>query len=167
VSGFLVNTALATYWIAAWPRQLEVLRNIRRAMPELPPGITLILDGVCPYLGPAIVFESSWDLAGALRVVYRDRSLRADVTTGRFSIHDHGLRTRIYADSQFYPYGRDLLLFDDRRGTVLQVTDRNVARAHLSERAGCPEGIAGRGTLAFPLDDWYQNALSKGFRLWR
>src|SRR4029453_16256485 len=96
--------ALATFWIAAWQRQRQVVGNIRQALPELAPGTTLILDGVCPYLGPAIVFESSWDLAGALRVVYGDRTLHADVTTGRFSIHDDGLRTRIYHASQFSPY---------------------------------------------------------------
>jgi hypothetical protein len=167
VSGFIVNTAFSTYWIAAWPRQLEVLGHIRHALPEPPPRGTLILHGVCPYVGPAIVFESSWDLAGALRVLYRDGRLRADVTTGRFSIHDDGVRTTIYRDSQFYPYGPNLLLFDDRRGTVIELTDANVARAHLSENVRCPEGIAGRGTLMFPLDEWYRNALSKGFRPWR
>jgi hypothetical protein len=167
VSGFVINTALATFWIAAWQRQLEVVANIRQALPALAPRTTVILAGVCPYLGPAIVFESSWDLAGALQVVYRDRSLRADVTTGRFSMHDDGLRTRIYGDSRFYRYGQDLLLFDDRRETVFPVTDRSVATAHLSEPAGCPEGIAGGGALALPLDVWYQNALSKGFRPWR
>jgi hypothetical protein len=143
------------------------MRNIQQALPELASGSTVILDGVCPYLGPAIVFESSWDLAGALRGAYQDRSLRADVTTSQLSIDDDGLRTRIYSVSQFYPYGRDLLIYDDRRRTVVQVTDRNVARAYLSDQVRCPEGNPGQGTLALPLDVWYTNVTTKGFHPWR
>jgi hypothetical protein len=159
-AGFLINTALATYWIDAWPRQVQVIERIRRVLPQPQPGVTLILHGVCPYVGPAIVFESSWDLAGALRVVYRDPTLRADVTTGRFSVGDDGLETRIYTDAQFYPYDDDLLLYNDRTGTVVHVTDGNIARAHLTEHTVCAEGRPGRGTLVLPLDEWYEHLLS-------
>jgi hypothetical protein len=164
--GYFVNAAFARYWVAAWPRQLEVLAHIREALPVAPSGATLILDGACPYVGPAIVFESSWDLAGALQVMYRDRRLRADVTTGMFSLDPDGLRTRIYRDSQFYPYGRDLLLFDDRRRTLTELNSRDIAQRHVSDRARCAEGIAGRGTLAFPLDLWYHDVTVTGLRWW-
>jgi hypothetical protein len=155
VSGFVVTTALARYWIIASSTQLEVLRDIQRALPTLPTGTTLILGGVCPYVGPALVFESSWDLAGALRVVYRDPRLWADVATGRFSVHENGLRTEIYETSAFYPYSTDLLLFDRRRGTVTPLIDHTVAQAYLTERMECPDGAAGGGAVALPIDSWY------------
>jgi hypothetical protein len=162
--GFVVNTALSTFWTAAWPRQVEVLGHIGRALPELPSGTTVMLYGVCPYLGPAIVFESPWDLAGALQVLYRDSTLLGDVivdgTDGRFTVAEQGLWTQIYGDWSFYPYRRDLLLFDYRRGATLRLTDGNIARAHLSERTGCPGGVEGRGTPALPVDMWYHITFS-------
>ena len=60
VSGFVINSALSTFWVSAWPRQLEVLDDIRAAVPKMEPGTDFILHGVCPYIGPAIVFESNW-----------------------------------------------------------------------------------------------------------
>ena len=167
VSHFLVNTALSTYWAAAWPRQLAVLNDIRKALPDIPPRTTVILHGVCPYLGPAPVFESPWDLAGALQVAYRDPTLRADVTTGRFSIGQDAISTRIYDISKSYRYGPDLLLFDHQQKTIVPLTDAQVARAQLARLTDCPAGIASGGTLVLPFDTWYRNLEAKGFRPWR
>jgi hypothetical protein len=167
LSGFVINTALSTFWISAWPRQLQVLGDIRRALPVIAPRTTLILHEVCPYVGPAIVFESSWDLAGALQVIYRDQTLRADVTTGRFSIGDNGLSTRIYDKSRSYRYGHDLLLFNEQRQTAVWLTDSGMARSQLAAPPTCPESIPGRGTIALPLDAWFRTAEVKGFRPWR
>ena len=167
VSDFLVNTALSTYWVAAWPRQLAVLNDIRKALPEIPPGTTVILHGVCPYLGPAPVFESPWDLTGALQVGYRDPTLQGDVTTGHFSIGQDAISTRIYDISKSYHYGPDLLLFDHQQKTVVPLTNAEVARAQLVRSTSCPAGIASRGTLVLPFDTWYRNLEAKGFRPWR
>jgi hypothetical protein len=163
VSGFVVNSAFATFWIDAWQRQLEVVANIRQTLPALAPGTTLILDGVCPYIGPAIVFESSWDLAGALRVAYRDRSLRADVIAGNVRIGEDGVWTQLYGTSYFYPYGNNLLLFEHSGKTVRRLTNARLARTYISEHRSCPEGAEGRGALMLPVDLLYGNA----FRGWR
>ena len=135
----------------------------RVALPKLESGTDFILDGVCPYIGPAIVFESNWDLAGALRIIYRDRTLRADVTTGDLSIGEDGLRTHLFLKSYFHPYGDNLLLFDYSKRIVHRLTDVGIARSYLSERVRCPAGAAGRGALILPMDEWYGN----GFRPWR
>ncbi len=76
----LVVRALGMYWVAAWPLQERVLAEIQAAIPELPSGSTVLVHGICPYVGPAIVFESYWDVAGAVQVRYRDPTLEADVT---------------------------------------------------------------------------------------
>lgn len=163
VSSFVINSALSTFWVAAWPRQLEVLNDIRGAAPKIDPGTDFILHGVCPYIGPAIVFESNWDLAGAIKIIYRDRTLGADVTTGDFTIGQDGLRTQLYSKSYFHPYGDKLLLFDHSSRTVHRLTNADQAQRYLSERPTCPGGAEGRGTLILPVDVLY----SKGFRPWR
>jgi len=163
LSGFIVNSAVSDFWVSSWRRQLDVLNDVRVAVPKMESGTDFILDGVCPYIGPAIVFESNWDLAGALRIIYRDRTLRADVTTGDLSIGEDGLRTQLYGKSYFHPYGDKLLLYDYTKRSLRRLTDAGNARSHLFERVRCPAGAAGRGALILPVDVWYGN----GFRPWR
>jgi hypothetical protein len=163
VSGFVINSALSGFWVSAWRRQLEVLDDIRGAVPKMEHGTDFILHRVCPYIGPAIVFESTWDLAGALRIVYRDGTIRADVTALDFNIEEDGLRTQLYGKSYSHAYKDNLLLFDDGTRIVRRLTNAGDARRYLSESAGCPQGVAGRGALVLPVDLWYE----KGFRPWR
>jgi len=163
LSGFIINSAISGFWVSSWRRQVDVLNDVRVAVPKLESGTDFILDGVCPYIGPAIVFESNWDLAGALRIIYRDRTLRADIATGDLSIGEDGLRTHLFLTSYFHPYGDNLLLFDDSKRIVHRLTDASIARRYLSERVSCPAGAAGRGALILPMDEWYGN----GFRPWR
>ena len=40
----------------------RVLASTQQRFPAMPPNSTLLLDGVCPYAGPAVVFEANWDL---------------------------------------------------------------------------------------------------------
>ena len=167
VSGFVINTALSTFWIAAWSRQLQILDEIQRVLSVAPPRTTLILHQVCPYIGPAIVFESSWDLAGALQVIYRDPTLRADVTSGQFSAWDDGLSTRIYDKVSKYRYGQDVLLFKHQQRIAVPLTNSRVARAELAGPTNCPESSAGRGAVELPIDSWYRKAEISGFRPWR
>ncbi|MDI6772973.1 MAG: hypothetical protein QME77_10375 [bacterium] len=92
-AGLLINNAIARFWIAAYEKQQLVLADIRRHIPTLPSHSTLILDEVCPYVGPGIVFESSWDLTGALRMLYGDMTLQADVTSARLGVGKDGITT--------------------------------------------------------------------------
>ena len=158
-SGFWSTGISNRVWIAAWPSQLEILDKMQRTLPRPRPGTTLILYGSCPYLGPAIVFESPWDFAGARKVLYRDPTLAGDVLDdsrgGRFGIAEDGLWTRLYGESRSYPFGPDLLLFDYRAEKIRPLTDRASAVAALSKPTGCPQGIEGGGTISLPLDTWY------------
>jgi hypothetical protein len=166
VSGFVVNAALSKHWRAAWLLQLEVLHDIKRGLPTIPSGTTLILDGVCPYLGPAIVFESSWDLQGALRVMYRDSTLLADVVTGRLSKGPQGLSTRHYNVVRLYPYGPDLILFSRTQRTTVRLINADVARTELGSPTACPDGVPGRGTIVLPFDHWFERAGIAGLNPW-
>ena len=111
-SGFLCINTLASMWAGAYRQEQEVLADIQSRFPTLPAGSTLLLDGVCPYVGPAIVFESSWDLEGALRTSYRNPTLKANVISPRIKIEEDGLSTHLYSESFRYPYGEKLLLYN-------------------------------------------------------
>ena len=167
-SGFLVTNALASFWGPAWDREREVLAGIRAELPRISPGSTLIVHGICPYIGPAVVFESPWDLAGALQVAYRDPSLAGDVTTANIVVGRAGLTTTIYGRSTTYPYSERLLLFDRVRGRVISLSNEQVARQYFAtlprnEFRGCP-GEAGEGALVFPFDRLYAKLEQRGFR---
>ena len=160
LAGFLVNNALAVSWTTAWPEERTVLEEIRAALPSLPSNSTLILHGVCPYVGPAIVYESNWDLAGALQAAYGDPTLKADVTTSNMVVEPYGLVTRIYSQTRVYPYGDRLLLFDYEGRRVLSLGDARAAVRYLGGNhpqppRGCPGGSPGRGSQIFPIDHLY------------
>jgi hypothetical protein len=153
--GFVVNDALAEDWSTAWARQRAAIAGIRTALPELPSRTTVLLHGVCPYVGPGVVFETRWDVQGLLRILYEDDTLRGDVTSQQLAIRRRGLVTRAY-DAKFYPYASDLLLVDAARGVVKPLTSARVAdeylRAHPASASHCPTGLPGYGTLVFPMD---------------
>jgi hypothetical protein len=68
--GVMVQLSIANSWSLAWNRQQEVYGQLRQALPTLVPGDQVLLFGLCPYLGPAPVFTSSWGLTDRLRLDY-------------------------------------------------------------------------------------------------
>jgi hypothetical protein len=159
LSGFLILNGLAANWAEAWDRQQATLADIGTNLPALEPGTTVILDGTCPYVGPAIVFESNWDLAGALETRYGDPTVRADVTSANLTVGEDGLSTRLYLDHvAHYAYDRRLLVFDARDSTLRPLPDARSARAWWAARptTRCPRGGAGYGTISFSWDTRYR-----------
>ncbi len=168
LSGFLIVQALALTWVEAWQRQQAVLADIRASLPVLEPDTTVILDGTCSYVGPAIVFESNWDLAGALNTLYHEPTVRADVTSAGFDVGDEGVSTRLYGGlTAHYPYGPRLLVFDARGKHVRRLTNATDARTWWSarEQPDCPRGAAGYGTTLFGWDRRYRRL--ENTYLWR
>jgi hypothetical protein len=159
LSGFLIVHGLAASWAEAWERQQVLLADIGTRLPRLEPHTTIILDGVCPYIGPAIVVESNWDLAGALETLYDDPTVRADTVSANLAVDDDGLITRLYADhTAHYAYSPRLLVFDARDGVLRPLPDAQAARIWWSTRDApdCPRGTPGRGTTLFGWDGRYQ-----------
>jgi hypothetical protein len=159
LSGFLVLHGLAAQWAEAWQRQQATLADIRASLPALEPGTTIILDGTCPYVGPAIVFESNWDLAGALETRYGDPTVRADVVSANLTVGDGDVSTRLYLNhTARYGYDRRLLVFDARHSTLRPLPDARTARAWWATRRPpqCPRGAAGYGALTFSWDARYR-----------
>lgn len=140
-TGLLIINTVATFWIAAAGRQQQVLAALREQVPRLPAGANLLLDGVCPYVGPAPVFETWWDLSGALQIVYGDQSLVGDVVTPKVSLRPDGVYTRMYGDLRGpYPYDR-LLVFNVGRESLEPLPGPFVAQRYF--QATNPTGANG------------------------
>jgi len=153
-ASFAIVSRVAIDWAKAWPLQLAVLHDIRERLPKLPAGSSLILDGVCPYIGPAIVFENSDDLTGALQILYRDPKLKADVVTPRLKFGPLGVTTTTYDSVAHYPYGTDLLLFNRKENFVISLVDfattqRYFERWNPTGDGGCPPAHEGLGVRIF------------------
>jgi hypothetical protein len=148
-SGFAVLAALARDWGRAYQQELDVLSRIRQAMPDIPSRTTLFLGGVCPYVGPAVVFESSWDLAFALRLGYGDSTISADVVSDTFVPRPDRITTALYGEEYDWPYGPATILLDLRSNRVWPLTDQAAARTALAEArlpmTDCPPSREGVG----------------------
>jgi hypothetical protein len=153
--GTLTINTVALFWEAAYDQELTILSEIRQRFPTLHSETTLLLDGTCPYRGPAIVFESNWDLASALRLFYRDWTLRADVVTPNLTVTEQGISTSLYHGSlqTLYPYDH-LFIYHRVRRTSHPLPDAEAARAYFERfnpdrDSGCPQGREGDGVPVF------------------
>lgn len=143
-TGVLVTNTIAGYWQEASQRQREVLAGLRAVLPAHPSSTTVILDGTCAEIGPGIVFGTHYDLAGALQTIYRDPTIRADITTRALDVEPHRVvaSTRVYDHVEVvsYPYGRRLLLYDWRRRRSYVLPDAAAARRYAARAPAmsCP-----------------------------
>jgi hypothetical protein len=98
---------------------------------------TVILDGVCPENGPAVVFADEWDLTGALRVHYHDATLKADVAQERMRATPRALGLDMTFLGRFstrtYPYGPSLAVYDSSRGRLYRLFNRRQAARYLAD----------------------------------
>ena len=152
-SGFVITNTIASFWIAAYQQQRVILSDIESHFATLPSRSTLILDGICPYLGPGIVFEANWDLAGALRILYRESTLRANVVTPNLRMGKKGLSVWLYGEESYYPYDENLLLYNFGNKVVYRLTDAEASQRYFQsfslDRSGCPPGREGFGVTVF------------------
>lgn len=114
-AGFLVLGTLARFWIEAWGRQQAVLDGLVAVLPAPPPGATILMDGVCPFAGPAPVFAAWWDVGGAIQLRYGRPDLRGDLVTPRMRVTEDGITTTVYGRT-IGPYAYAGLLAYDHPG---------------------------------------------------
>jgi hypothetical protein len=151
VAGFIINNTIAGFWAAAYDREREVINDIRSAFSTIPEGSTLMLDGVCPYIGPAIVFDNQWDLEAALRIAYSDPGIRADIVRPNMEVGDEGLSTSSYGFWKApHPYGDGLIVYHYGEKKKYVMKDAHTAREYFEvNKTLCPEGREGYGVKAF------------------
>ena len=138
-TGVLIIGTLGSFWTSAAKKQHAVVSSIQRTAPSLPPWSTVVLDGVCPEIGPAVVFADQWDLRGALALAYHDPSLSADVATEALRAGTRLELEMTFLDSRStrtYAYGPKLFVYDFPRRALHVLRDRNEAARYVSsERA--------------------------------
>ncbi len=151
----------------AYEQERSLLAAIRRDVPSLASGSMVLVDGICPYRGPAVVFESYWDLKGALALVYDDPSLRAYVVTPRLEAREDAVRTEIYGSIEMhYPYGENVLLYDVATGRTRALESAEDARRQLRRSAfepgrDCPAGREAYGESVLPADRLFEPVVAR------
>jgi hypothetical protein len=148
--GTLRVLQITNYWADAPAIEERILAAARSDLKHLPAQSTVMLDNVCPYHGPAVIFEAPWDVSGALSLA-AGKPIRGDAVSPRMSLQRNGLATSIYGDRAFYPYGRDLYVYDPARHRLAQLRDLGTALRYFAEakamRTPCPRGYVGHGVL--------------------
>lgn len=138
------------YWAEAPRIQAAIMANARVDLADLTPGATVIVDNVCPYHGPAVVFETNWDTGVALGRAL-GRPVTGDMVTERMTVGGQGLQTSIYGVPADYPFGSRLIVYDPVARTVTRLVDRETALAYFTRAAAsrhpCPKGYVAHGVL--------------------
>src|SRR5438477_7775667 len=122
----MINTE-AEFWVKANQQHQLILSDIHNHFPVLEKGSTLFLDGVCPYEGPGIVFESQWDLKGALQAKYHDGSIKADIVTPRLQVKKDGIYTEIYTFRERYVYQYPMYIYNFNTKGTYPIQDEKTA----------------------------------------
>jgi len=146
--GCFITNGIASYWVIASQRQHAVLNSIRSQIMHLEPGTTLLLDGVCPYVGPAPVFECDWDFTGVLTVLYPNRSLKGDVLKNHTKFLPSGVRTMWYWPNT-YAYGEKLLIYDYANKELYPLPNSSARRPSALEGCVCRDELEGFGVKIF------------------
>jgi len=135
--GFTIIGIIASFWVKAYEKEQDILAGVRQTFVTLPAHSTLILDGFCPYVGPAVVFTIDWDVTGALMVLYKQRDIRGDVVLPYTRVTENSLVIH-----QEYPY-RQLYVYHHAQRIGVELTNAQVARWYFATfnpdyTNGCP-----------------------------
>jgi len=147
--GFLIISTVASFWTRAYQRQQMILADIAQHIPSIPHGTTLVLDGVCPYMGPGIVFECHWDVGGALNLLYHDWTLKGDIVIPRLKVEERGLVIRTHEVTRYYPYSRNLMIYNFSRKITQRLTDAEATRRYFQAMDPTHGGYCAPGTEGY------------------
>jgi hypothetical protein len=152
-SGFLSIAGLGTAWTQAYRKQQLVIVDLQHAASVLPSGSTVLLDGICPYVGPGVVFEAAWDVTGMLNILYADSSLRGDIVTSRTALGIQDVETEIYGSTTVYPFDKELFVFNFAAKRLTPLSNAADAKRYFAtervSRSSCPDSRAGNGAAIF------------------
>lgn len=135
-TGVLIIATLGSFWTSAAKEQHAIVSTLQRTAPSLPLSSTVILDGVCPEIGPAVVFADQSDFRGALTLAYHDPTLGADVATEGLRAGSRRLELEMtFLDdrsTRTYAYGPHLFIYDFPHRTLSVLRDRSDAARYIS-----------------------------------
>jgi hypothetical protein len=130
--GCLISNSIASFWMDASNKQQGVLRDITQHFATLPRGSSIMLEGFCPWIGPGIVFETDWDVTGALALLYRDNTITGGVVRPWMRVNEQGIQLK--KGKEIYSFA-SLYFYDVRRKEAHRITDPESALHYLDESA--------------------------------
>ena len=151
----LAMSGIGWCWQKAAKEQVAVLDSVEHNIPVLPHNSVLLLDGHCSYVGPAMVFDTDWDAASAIRLLTKDYTLYGDVISSNLRFEDKAVISPVPDEyERNYPYGEDLFVYNIARRVFRPLPDKAAADAYLRDfnptgQGGCPPGKEGYGTKIF------------------
>jgi len=149
----LVTLRAADDWRAAARAQDRVVTAVRAVAPRLPAnGARLLIDGACPYVGPAPVFERRLDTSRMLQSVLGDPAAEGDVLRPGSTLDAGGFSASAYAVPSRVAYGPGLFVLDVPAREIVPLPDATAAAGYLaahpaSSLAACPPSREGQGVL--------------------
>lgn len=154
-SGALIDDSLAQYWIRGYSDERQILQNIAAQRLSPQPGSAFLVDGVCPYVGPAPLLESWWEVSGVAQLVFRQPDLVGDALSARIQLNSDSLTTVIYGQKKSYPYGDKFVLYNVTLDRTFVIHNSAEMTAYLREygkvstlNMHCP-GYPGQGVSVF------------------
>lgn len=153
-AGCLLVGTIGTFWVDAARQQRIAIDAVRAGFDTLPAGTVVLLDGICRYSGPGVVFETRWDVTGMLRLELGQRNVAGDVIRQGVEATAEGVRTVLYDDViNVYPYGPQLKVLRVGAGETVTLGSRAEAEHYLARvahaGASCPPGVEGYGARIF------------------
>ena len=133
-------SSFGEYWVRARTQQSELISDVLRNIRPLE-GTTILLDGFCPRIGPAMSFANNLDTSAAFRMALGDNDITIDIASlgavaGTNSIV---LSPGDYGPARQYAFGEKLWLDNLGRRTAYRLTDSLVADRYLETASACPE----------------------------
>ncbi len=132
---------IAFFWSDAASRQAEILSTVAANVRSLSQGSVVLLDGICRYSGPAVVFETNWDSTGAIQLKLDSYTLKSDVVSPQIELQDRTVNTMTGENEGSFPYGDHLFVFNVKRQTLTNWPSKEAADNYL--RAEYPDGNSG------------------------
>ena len=135
-----IDAAVNAGWGEAARRQEVLLGDLRVALAGESRARTVLIGGVCPYVGPAAVMVSDWGATGAVRLALGRPEIRADVVSPTTRVATDVVVTELMGSENRYPF-TGLYGFDAVAGTARALPDSAAAARFVEAASGasrCP-----------------------------
>jgi hypothetical protein len=131
--GCLVNNTIASFFVEASQRQHEVLTDLKEHFHSLPVGSTVLLMGLCAWTGPAPIFQETYDLGGALALLYKDPTIKGELLRPWQEVHETGILSGPDINNEHGLYLFDsIYIYDVRRKESARIPDANTGLGYVA-----------------------------------
>lgn len=151
--GITTNNYISEFWIDAYEQQLSVVESLNKQKPEINKNSTIIIDGICPYVGPGIVFEAYWDVEGMYAIYFKDYFLKGDIIRFNTQVNEKTIFTSVYGVDNHYYYGDKLYVFNYKLNKIYKLNSFKQAQTYFDDNFDnindCPVAYEGTGMKIF------------------